>query len=57
LGPVAVQTSEYPIEIYYSINATRWLIVRPNLQYIRHPGGTSENENVVVFGLKASVSF
>jgi porin len=57
LGPVAVQSSEYPVELYYSINATKWLTLRPNIQYIHHPGGTSENENVVVLGLKASVKF
>jgi porin len=57
LGPVPVQQSEYPTEIYYSIHATRWLMLRPNLQYIYRPGGTSENQNVVVVGLKASVLF
>ena len=57
LGPVPVQNSEYPVELYYSINATRWLIVRPNVQYIHRPGGTSDNPNVVVLGLKASLSF
>jgi porin len=57
LGPVPVQNSEYPIELYYSINATRWLIVRPNVQYIIRPGGTSEHPNVVVLGVKASLSF
>jgi porin len=57
LAPVAVQGSEYPVELYYSINATKWLTLRPNVQYIYHPGGTSENTNVVVLGLKASVKF
>jgi porin len=57
LGPVAVQTSEYPVELYYTYNATKWLMLRPNVQYIHHPGGTSENTNVVVLGLKASVTF
>jgi porin len=57
LGPVAVQSSEYPVELYYSINVNKWLMLRPNIQYIYHPGGTSENANVVVLGLKASVKF
>ena len=57
LGPVAVQGSEYPFELYYSINATNWITLRPNIQYIYHPGGTSENTNVVVVGLKASIKF
>jgi len=57
LGPVPVQGSEYPVELYYSINATPWVTLRPNIQYIRRPGGTSENTDVVVLGLKASVKF
>jgi porin len=57
LGPVAVQTSEYPVELYYSIHATPWLMMRPNLQYIHHPGGTGERENAVVLGLKVSLAF
>ena len=57
LGPVAVQSSEYPVELYYTVNATKWLMLRPNIQYIYHPGGTSENANVVVLGLKAAVKF
>jgi porin len=57
LGPVLVQGSEYPVELYYSINATRWMTLRPNIQYIYHPGGTSQNTDVVVLGLKATVKF
>jgi porin len=57
LGPVLVQGSEYPVELYYSINATRWMTLRPNIQYIYHPGGSSQNTDVVVLGLKASVKF
>jgi len=57
LGPVAVQGSEIPFELYYSIKATNWMTLRPNIQYIYHPGGINENTNVVVIGLKASVKF
>jgi len=54
---VAVQGSEYPVEVYYSANLTNWITLRPNVQYIHHPGGTGENANVVVLGLKASMKF
>ena len=54
---VSVQHSEYPIEVYYSFNLTQWLTLRPNLQYIVHPGGTSDNTDVVVADLKATVKF
>ena len=57
LGPVAVQTSEYPFELYYTFNIGNWLSLRPNIQYIVHPGGTSQNDNVLVLGLKAGVKF
>ncbi len=57
LGPVSVQHSEYPVELYYSFNVAQWLTLRPNLQYIFRPGGTSDNTDVVVAGLKASIKF
>ena len=47
--------SEYPAELYYSVVATPWLTLRPNVQYIWHPGGLNTNPNVVVIGLKAIV--
>jgi porin len=52
-----VQGSEYPVELHYSINATNWITLRSNIRYIYHPGGTSENADVVVLSLKASVKF
>src|SRR5260221_9434767 len=57
LGPVSVQHSEYPVELYYSFNVAQWLTLRPNPQYIFRPGGTSDNTDVVVAGLKASIKF
>jgi porin len=52
-----VRGSEYPAELYYSIVAASWLTLRPNVQYIRHPGGLDNGPNVVVLGLKANVTF
>ena len=57
LGPVPVQSSEYPVELYYSIYATPWLSLRPNIQYVHHPGGIGQNSDVVVLGLKTEVRF
>jgi porin len=57
LGPVAVQSNEYPVELYYTFRVGNWLSLRPNIQYIVHPGGTSQNDNVLVLGLKAGVKF
>jgi len=55
--PVAVQNAEYPVEVFYNINATRWLSLAPLLQYVRRPGGTSANPDVVVVGLNFGVTF
>ena len=57
LGPVDVQDSEYAVELYYGLQATDWLMARPNLQYVSHPGGTSHNKDVLVIGLKTSIDF
>ena len=55
LGAVPVQGSEYPIELYYTVHATNWLNLRPNIQYIHHPGGISQTDDVIL-GLKLSLN-
>ena len=57
MGFVPIQRTEYNAELYYGVHVTNWLTVRPNLQYIRHPGGVSEVDNAVVAGLKIQSSF
>lgn len=52
VGYQPVQDKEYTAELYYGIQATRWLTIRPNLQYIRHPGGVDEVDDALVVGLK-----
>ncbi|MFJ3053022.1 carbohydrate porin [Pseudomonas nitroreducens] len=52
-----IQDTEYNAELYYGVHVTNWLTVRPNLQYIRHPGGVDEVNNAVVAGLKIQSSF
>ena len=57
LGPVGVQSSEYVGEIFYSVHATRWLELRPNIQYVHQPGGIAQNTDDVIVGLRLSVNF
>ena len=57
VAPVPVQHAEYPFEVFYTVNATRWLSLAPVLQYIRRPGGTSANPDVVVVGFNFGVTF
>lgn len=55
-GDAEVQTAEYVSEIYYSLHATHWLMLRPNFQYIHDPGGVINRTDDIVLGLKAIVS-
>lgn len=48
---------EYVSELYYAWAPVPSVSVRPNLQYIVHPGGTSRNSNAFVIGLKTIVAF
>lgn len=53
----AIPQVEYPIEIYYGLAVTPAIVARPNLQYIHNPGGVSANKDVLVLGLKTTISF
>ncbi|KMT52590.1 carbohydrate porin [Pseudomonas fildesensis] len=54
---VPVQHSEYNIELNYGVHVTNWLTVRPNVQYVRNPGGVYEVDNAWVAGVKLQASF
>jgi len=57
LGPVPVKDSEYVFELDYTFVPTPGFLVRPNIQYIYSPGGSSINKDVWVLGLKTIISF
>lgn len=52
-----LQHNEYDAELYYGVHVTNWLTVRPNIQYIKSPGGVREVDNAVVGGLKVQAVF
>ncbi len=52
----SVQGSEYAAEVYYSIHPAEWLEMRPNIQFIHHPGGYAQADDVTVLGLKAALT-
>jgi porin len=54
---IAGSSYEYESELYYSWAPVPSVAVRPNLQYIVHPGGTSRNSNAFVMGLKCILVF
>lgn len=44
-------------EVFYSWSPIPSIALRPNLQYIKDPGGIAEKNNAFILGLKASVAF
>jgi porin len=54
-GPVP--GSERVAELYYGFSPIRSIVLRPNLQFVSHPGGVSSYPDVVVVGLKTTVDF
>jgi porin len=58
-GQDAIAGSSYELvsELYYAWAPLPSVSLRPNLQYIVHPGGTTRNSNAVVIGLKAILAF
>ena len=52
-----LRSTEYNYELNYGFHVTNWLTVRPNLQYIAHPGGVDKVDNAWVAGLKIQSTF
>ena len=52
-----LQDTEYNAELYYGVHVTDWLTVRPNLQYIKQPGGVDEVDNALVARIKIQTVF
>ncbi|WP_447588058.1 carbohydrate porin [Aquipseudomonas campi] len=52
-----VQGSETNVELYYGLQATRWLVVRPNVQFVGRPGGVSAVDDAWIAGVKFSTDF
>ena len=53
----ALDDSSEGIEAYYRIQATPWLQVSPNLQYLFDPGLEKGSSDTMVLGLRALVHF
>ncbi|MBV2181474.1 MAG: carbohydrate porin [Castellaniella sp.] len=54
---VAGDGYEYVSELYYTWSPVPSVFLRPNVQYVMHPGGTSENSNAFIIGLKTGITF
>lgn len=53
----AVDSSETAIELTYSDNITKWLIVQPDVQYIINPGTNKALDNALVIGTRFTINF
>lgn len=51
-----VQQYEVALELTYIVQATRWLQVQPDLQYIINPGGTGKLPNALVLGFQLALT-
>lgn len=49
--------SSYGLELHYRIQATPWLQITPDIQYLVKSGPTSETDDTVVVGLRAMLHF
>ncbi|TVV77336.1 carbohydrate porin [Sphingomonas solaris] len=50
----AIQGAEWTGEVFYSLHPATGLVLRPNVQYILHPGGLKHRSDAVVLGLKSA---
>ncbi len=51
------QDYETAVELTYQRALTPWCSIQPDLQYIIHPGGSSELGNALVIGLRTTITF
>lgn len=56
-GYVPPQSSEWDVELYYGAHLAPWLTVRPNLQYVVHPGANTRIEDAWVLGTRVDLAF
>lgn len=55
-GSPYTQDSETTIEAYYNYQATPWLSLKPDLQYIIHPGGDATLDDALVATLRVTLA-
>jgi porin len=50
------QRYELALELTYIIQATRWLQIQPDAQYVINPGGTGKTRDALVIGVQLAVN-
>lgn len=56
-GASVLSDYELAVELTYQINVTPWLGIQPDVQWIRHPGGSGALDDALVVGLRTRVTF
>jgi hypothetical protein len=49
--------NEYYGEVYYNASLARNVNLSPDIQYVVHPGGNGDINNIFIYGLRAQVNF
>lgn len=55
--PKAVPGNEYTLELNYKFAVFPGVYAMPNVQYIRHPGGSDDNRDATVLGMRIAADF
>jgi len=56
-GTFAVADYEFVVEASYRAQLTAWWTVQPDIQWVKHPGGSSQLSDAVVFSVITSLRF
>ncbi|MEY2562325.1 MAG: porin [Verrucomicrobiota bacterium] len=48
---------EATIELVYRCQIAPWFSIQPHLQYVLHPGGTTERDNAFIVGVRTNIAF
>ena len=48
---------EATIELVYRYQAAPWLWIQPHAQYVIQPGGTKDNDNALILGIRTNIVF
>jgi porin len=48
---------ESVVEVYYNVRLTKWINLAPSVQYVTDPGGSSENRDAFIAGLRSQITF
>ncbi|HEX9784922.1 MAG TPA: carbohydrate porin [Opitutaceae bacterium] len=54
---VVLADHEFVLEVTYRCHLRPWLVVEPDVQWMRHPGGSGATPDAFLLGLRANLTF